>query len=553
MSGSRHRALGGGVQQHVLDYLKRMQVERPGFSYEIQKGHENESSGGGVVFWADPVCKINYSFFGDAVTFDTAYRTHRFKVPFASFAGINHHGQPVLFGCALIFDESESSFLWLFQTWLRAMGSFTHPVSLIIEPDRSIELAAAQVLPQTRHRYCKQEILQQTLEKLSDVSQSHPGFGAEFKQCIDGAETINEFESHWQSLLQRYYLVDNQLLQSMYATREQWVPVYMRNTFFGQLSGNGGGLNSFFDGFVTASTTMQMIVKQYEKALASWNEEELKADHETTNTTPSLKTPSPMERQAANLYTKRIFMKFQEELVETLANPATKVDDSGDVVRYRVAKFGEDHRGHTVSFCSFENKATCSCQMFEFSGIICRHVLAVFRAKNVLTLPSHYILKRWTRDARTGGAILEEECGSEIPNGTPESSTSKYNNLRQEAIKYVEEGAKSIHVYKVAMNALQEAAKKISAVNSGLPSGTPSTNGSGQDLLPAIGESESASQSVAQVEKEKKIQELTIELEKTNQRCEVYRTNLLAVLRDMEEQKMKLSVKVQNARLSMKE
>lgn len=56
-----------------------------------------------------------------------------------------------------------------------------------------------------------------------------------------------------------------------------------------------------------------------------------------------------------------------------------------------------------------------------------------------------------------------------------------------------------------------------------------------------------------QGEKEKKIHELTSELDNTNQRCEVYRANLVAVLRDMEEQKLKLSVKVQNARLSLKE
>ncbi|CAI0427086.1 unnamed protein product [Linum tenue] len=53
--------------------------------------------------------------------------------------------------------------------------------------------------------------------------------------------------------------------------------------------------------------------------------------------------------------------------------------------------------------------------------------------------------------------------------------------------------------------------------------------------------------------RKKKIQELPIELKKTNKKGEVYRTNLLAALREMEEQKMKLSVKVQNARLSMKE
>lgn len=56
-----------------------------------------------------------------------------------------------------------------------------------------------------------------------------------------------------------------------------------------------------------------------------------------------------------------------------------------------------------------------------------------------------------------------------------------------------------------------------------------------------------------QAEKQKKIRELTAELEITNKRCDVYRANLLAVLRDMEEQKLKLSVKVQNAKLSLKE
>lgn len=56
-----------------------------------------------------------------------------------------------------------------------------------------------------------------------------------------------------------------------------------------------------------------------------------------------------------------------------------------------------------------------------------------------------------------------------------------------------------------------------------------------------------------QEEKDRKIRQLAAELESTNQRCEIYRTNLLAVLKDMEDQKLKLSVKVQNARLSLRE
>ncbi|KAF4373936.1 hypothetical protein F8388_007842 [Cannabis sativa] len=323
--------------------------------------------------------------------------------------------------------------------------------------------------------------------------------------------------------------MDNEWLRSMYSARQQWVPVYMRDAFFGEVSGTegSGGLNLFFDGFVNASTTIQMLVKQYEKAIVSWHEKELKADYDTINTTP-------------------------EELVETLANPATKIDDSGTVATYRVAKFGEDHQANAVSFNSFEMKASCSCQMFEYSGIICRHVLAVFRAKNVLTLPSQYVLKRWTRNAKTGPVV--EEQASELPVHFRDSLTVRYNNLRQEAIKFVEEGAKSIHIYNVALDALQEAAKKVASIknrSSGATQGATLANGGSQELHSNEENQTAAYQSVD--EKEKKINELTTEIENTNQRCEVYRTNLLAVLRDMEEQKLKLSVKVQNAKLSLKE
>lgn len=457
MSGSRQRNFAGGAH-HVLEYLKRMQAENPSFFYAVQG--DNDYTGGNI-FWVDVASRMNYSYFGDAVILDTTYRTNRFRVPFASFTGFNHHGQPVLFGCALILNESESSIIWLFRTWLQAMSG-RQPLSITSDLDPFIRVAVAQVLPKTRHRFCKWSIFRETREKLGHLCQSHPAFETEFQRCINECETIDEFESCWRSLLDRYYVMDNEWLQSMYNARQSWVPVFLRDTFFAEISSNEGDeyFNGFFDGYVNASTTKQMLVKQYEKAVSTWHEKELKADYDTTNSSPVLKTPSPMEKQAASLYTRKIFMKFQDELVETLANPATKTDDSGTLITYRVAKFGENQKAHVVTFNPLEMKASCSCQMFEYSGIICRHILAVFRAKNVLTLPPHYVLKRWTMNAKTG-ALLDEHT-SEYNSNSRESLTVRYNNLRQEVIKYVEEGAKSIHIYHIAMKGLQEAAKKVS-------------------------------------------------------------------------------------------
>ncbi|KAL0328073.1 UNVERIFIED_CONTAM: protein FAR1-RELATED SEQUENCE 9, partial [Sesamum calycinum] len=414
-----------------------MQAENPGFFYAT----EGDSEHCGNVFWTDATSRANYSYFGDTVRVDTSYRTNRSKIPFITFTGINHHAQPVLFGCALLLNESDNSFIWLLQTWLQAMSGRS-PVSITCDPDRLIQMAVAQVLPEARSRFCRWSIFRQTQEKLSN---------------------------------------------SLYNIRDQWVPIYLRDVFFGELSTveHNDALSLFFDGLLSTSTTIQLLIKQYEKTISSWHEKELKDDFDSSNTTPVLKTPSPMEKQAANLYTRRIFMKFQGELVETLANPATIVDDSGTIITYRVAKFGEEHKAHTVRFNAFEMKATCSCRMFEFSGIICRHVLSVFRAKNVLMLPPEYVLKRWTRNAKTGVGESEPDSAFGLPSNSQDSPIVRHNNLRQEAVKYVEEGAKSIHVYNVAMSALQEASKRVSAAkckNSGTTLGTSEANGGNLEM-----------------------------------------------------------------------
>ncbi|XP_057997657.1 putative protein FAR1-RELATED SEQUENCE 10 [Hevea brasiliensis] len=43
-------------------------------------------------------------------------------------------------------------------------------------------------------------------------------------------------------------------------------------------------------------------------------------------------------------------------------------------------------------------QATCSCQHFEFWGILCRHILSVFLHKDCFQIPDVYFLMRWRSD-----------------------------------------------------------------------------------------------------------------------------------------------------------
>lgn len=58
---------------------------------------------------------------------------------------------------------------------------------------------------------------------------------------------------------------------------------------------------------------------------------------------------------------------------------------------------------------------------------------------------------------------------------------------------------------------------------------------------------------ILQEEMDEKISELVSELDFAKRRCDVYRVNLLSVLKDIEDHKRELALKVQNVKLSLRE
>ncbi|XP_039141105.1 protein FAR1-RELATED SEQUENCE 1-like isoform X1 [Dioscorea cayenensis subsp. rotundata] len=386
------------------------------------------------------------------------------------FSGFNHHRQPVLFGCALLVDDSESSLVWLFKALLSAMSG-RQPVSVIVDLDWSVEAAVRKVFPNVRCRFCKWHILKEARESLSHVFDEHESFEGELHECVN-AEMVDEFEFYWNSFVTRFGLGGNEWIQSVYGCRHQWVPAYLRSTFFAEFapSRKCECKSSLFEGFISAETNSQVFIQQCEKALDCRYEKEVKAEFDTTYAIPILKTLSPMEKQASETYTSKIFKKFQEELTQSVDFTADKVNDEGDTGIYQVVKLGEEHKVYKVVFNAPQIRASCSCQMFEYCGILCRHILKVFSAANIQALPSHYILKRWTRNARSEGendssnGLIAVEVNVESQDkdmGMPQSLTWRYNSLCREAMKFVEDGATSPEIYSIALCALKEAVEKV--------------------------------------------------------------------------------------------
>lgn len=453
---------GGGVAQSLLEYFKKMQAENPAFFYAIQLDRNNCVAN---VFWADAKARMAYSYFGDSVVFDMTCKKNKRVVPFAAFTGLNHHRQVIVFGCAFMTDESEASFTWLFETWL-ALMSGRRPVSFLTAWDDGMAMAAANVFPNVRHRLCKRDVFNKCKDKLCNVYSSHSSFKVEFKKCVNESESVEEFESSWKILIERYNLEEDMLLLLLYDIRERWVPAYFRGTFFAEISGAQKleTMHKFFQRHSITTTTLRDLVAQFDKAMAGQYEKEVQADFSTANSRPILKTPSPMEKQASEIYTRAIFDIFQEELVESSGFLVDKIED-GVISKFRVAKVADSNRTYIVTFTASEKRISCTCCLFEFFGILCRHVLRVLFVVGIVTLPEEYILRRWTRNAKSN--ILSYEHCSVIQNNCSKALNWRCNDLCRDAIRFAEEGATSAMIYKVAKGALQNAFNEIFAAKRG--------------------------------------------------------------------------------------
>ncbi|KMZ63850.1 hypothetical protein ZOSMA_393G00020 [Zostera marina] len=69
------------------------------FFYSIVKDSSGRLK---YVFWVDSIMIQHFKLFGDAITFDTTYKTNVYSLIFGMFCEVNHHRKTVIFGSAFL-------------------------------------------------------------------------------------------------------------------------------------------------------------------------------------------------------------------------------------------------------------------------------------------------------------------------------------------------------------------------------------------------------------------------------------------------------------------
>lgn len=418
--------------QLLIEHFRDMKELNPSFYYAFEEDEEGRLK---HCFWADGLSRKAYHHFGDVVVFDTTYDTNEYSLVFAPFTGINHHKETTLFGCGFISDEKKESFLWLFRKWQEAMSD-ENPIMIFTDQDPAITKAIKQAFPSTCHRYCMWHIMKKASVKLG-LTASKPEF-LPFYNCVWKSETSDQFESSWDEVIKENNLQGNEWISNLYEIRHMWIPTYSNGIFSAGLRSTqrSESINSFFDKYVSKKNSLMDFYVRFNRGVNRLRHNELASDRISLHTKPKLKTQLIIEAQMADIYTRKLFLCFQDEVMKSL-NCSSRIileDESHRV--YVVKEVGKEQQGKEVIFHIVDYRAECECKLFENEGVPCWHILYVLRNEDVAKLPIHFILKRWT--SRVVNEIVFDSNDIQLCMDENETPPSKKIQLLQIFYKWID-------------------------------------------------------------------------------------------------------------------
>ncbi|XBI42625.1 hypothetical protein VPH35_126933 [Triticum aestivum] len=430
-----------GEAAALLNHLQRQSLADPGFHHAMQLDVEDKVAN---VFWVDAKMVADYAHFGDAVAFDVVSRNSISLRHLASFVGCNSFGEPVVFGLALMYDESCESFRWLFQTFLHAMSGRA-PKTFISHQDTVIAEALSLAMPgtTTTHAICAWHIKHVAKGNIRQLSKGDASFIEEFKACVDGEYGEEAgFLAAWDAMISKYELRDNAWLQRLFEEKHKWARPYTKGIFSAGMEGTrlNERLSSEVRSHLRAEVDIALFLRHLQKVISDRRHRELEMEYGSRLMMPYLKIRAPVLTQASEVYTSVIFQLFQEEYEEFQSAYIVSRDESGPCREYVVSLVEKEDCRYTVYGNPMEQTVACSCGKFEMVGFLCSHALKILDVMDIKYIPDRYIMKRWTKYARRltssslevpvpGQAVQEEE--------SLEISSNRYQHLCPKYVRLV--------------------------------------------------------------------------------------------------------------------
>lgn len=352
-------------------------------------------------FYRDSRSLHDFDYFGDVLLIDTTYRTNKYNLYCAPFVGMNHHRKNVLFGIGFLSDETTETFEWLLRAFLEAMNG-KEPQVIFSDQCKALMNGIDRVFETASHRLCQWHICQKMALRFGKMKKD-PEFKKLWYLCMNGCETIEEFELTWNSMMQHEEEIDAKWFRKMYKLRHRWASVFTADKFSAGIHATSRSelTNKVLKQCCSTSSTLIEFVRNYEAVQSSWRQTEGEMDALGVWVTGQVVPGNRMITHATQVYTRAVFKLFEKEcgLNMCVSIKRRPVDEKADELEYIVFSGSCVSRERRVLVNLQRDEWSCSCRKWETEGIYCRHLIKILFWLNVYHIPDRYILRRWRKDA----------------------------------------------------------------------------------------------------------------------------------------------------------
>ncbi|KAG6510726.1 hypothetical protein ZIOFF_028760 [Zingiber officinale] len=210
------------------------------------------------------------------------------------------------------------------------------------------------------------------------------------------------------------------------------------------------------------------VITSYDSALKKKIENEKHMDFVSFNSIMPVVLGHLIERQFQNAYTNNLFKLFQDEIRGLMFCNASLLKEEGttlvfEVVETMLGKNGEPVRevSFRVHYTELHCQLKCVCRLFEFRGILCRHVINVLIRMKVIEVLMNYIMDRWRKDIKRGYQSISNIYDDYGCDG----ERYRYNILTPLIQEVQQLGAKNDNSCSILVEMLKDTKEKLIAID----------------------------------------------------------------------------------------
>ncbi|XP_008245175.1 PREDICTED: protein FAR1-RELATED SEQUENCE 5-like [Prunus mume] len=164
LDASRGEILLDADTEAAFSYLKGKGAMDPEFFCKFSVDEENWL---GNLFSRDPTSLLEYIACGDVLIFDSTYKANMYDKPLVLFVSSNNNRSTVMFGCALLHDETFETYKWLLETFMASVKD-KKPISILTDGYEAMHKSIDDVFPMSNHQLCSWHVSRNAQNNLKD-------------------------------------------------------------------------------------------------------------------------------------------------------------------------------------------------------------------------------------------------------------------------------------------------------------------------------------------------------------------------------------------------